>query len=107
MKNKNNQPTSLPVPETPLTADQALGDTEANKIWKEIQNRPIAMFGLPNQVVSQYCAPTPVDPSRLYLMLTASAVLPSLEFAVSPKYTVELAGKYVIVAPAVDPLLRK
>lgn len=103
MKNK----TTSPIPEKLLTVDEALGDTEANKIWKEVKNIPIAMFGLPNQIISQYCVPTPVDPSRLYLMLTASAVLPSLESAVAPKYTVELAGKYVIVAPAIDPLLRK
>lgn len=107
MKNKPTQTTNQPIPEKLLSTDEALGDTEANKIWKEIKDRPIAMFGLPNQVISQYCVPTPVDPARLFLLLTASAVLPSLEFAVSPKYTVELTGKYVVVAPAVDPLLSK
>lgn len=104
---KTSQTINQPTTEKPLTVDEALGDTEANKIWKEIKDRPIAMFGLPNQVISQYCVPTPVDPSRLYLMLTASAVLPSLEFAIAPKYSAELAGKYIIVAPVVDPLLRK
>lgn len=107
MKNKTSNPTNQIVQEKLLTVDEALGDTEANKIWKEIKDRPIAMFGLPGQVVSQYCVPTPVDPARLYVMLTASSVLPSLEFAVSPKYSVELAGKYVIVSSAADPLLRK
>lgn len=107
MKNKSSQTINQSNPEKLLTADEALGDTEANKIWKEIKDSPIAMFGLPNQVVSQYCVPTPVDPTRLFLMLTASAVLPSLEFAISPKYTVELTGKYVVVVPAIDPLLRK
>jgi hypothetical protein len=86
--------------EQPFTAKDVFGDTEAGKIWEEIKNKPIAMFGLPNQIISQYCAPTPVDPSRLYVMLTATAVLPSLEFAVGSGYTVELAGKYVIVARA-------
>jgi hypothetical protein len=108
MKKETNKPVlNKPVPEKPLTAQEALGDTEAYKIWQEIKDKPISMFGLPNQVVSQYCVPIPVDPSKLFLMITASSVLPSLEATAGNKYVVELAGKYVVVSRFVDPLVRK
>jgi hypothetical protein len=97
MEKKND-----PGKEEPLTADQVLGDTEASKIWKEIKDRPIGMFGLPNQIVSQYCIPKPIEPSKLYLLTTASAVLPALEAALGDQYVVELAGKFVSVARHID-----
>lgn len=95
------------VPEKPLTTEEVLGDSAAYKIWQEIKDKPISMFGLPNQIVSQYCVPVPVEPSKLYLMITASSALPSLETAVSNKFVVDLAGKYVVVSYFVDPFARK
>ena len=71
--------------------------TEAQKIWNEIKDRSIQMFGLPDQVVSQHCSPVPVEPSKLYVLIRSTATLPSLETAIADKFTVELADKWVII----------
>lgn len=71
--------------------------TEAQKIWEAIANCPIQMFGLPNQCVSQHCTVVNVEPSKLYLIIRSSAVLPSLEAAIAPVFEVELVDKFVAV----------
>lgn len=75
--------------------------TPAGQIWNEIKDLSIEMFALPEQVVHMYCNPVIIDPSKLYLLMTSSAVLPSLETAVGKKFNVELADKFVIVTRAV------
>jgi hypothetical protein len=70
----------------------------ANDIWEDIKDKGIEMFALPNQVVSMYVSPVDVEPSKLYLRFTASAVLPSLEVAVGNKYSVERVDKFIVVA---------
>lgn len=72
--------------------------TDSDLIWQEIKNLPIEMFALPDQFVGQYCTPVPVDPTRLYLLLRTSAVLPSLEESVKKNFTVEMADKWAIVS---------
>ena len=72
--------------------------SEADKIWDEISNKPISMFGLPNQFVFQHCTKVMVEPSKLYVTIRSSAVLPSLETALGPDFSVEMADKFVIVA---------
>lgn len=84
------------------TANSMQG-TVAGDIWNEIKDKPIEMFALPNQVVSMHAHPINIEPSRLYLTLNSTSVLPSLETAIGKKYTVELADKFVIVARAVVP----
>lgn len=79
-------------------AAQPVGPTEAEKIWDEIKNLPIQMFGLPNQFVSQHAVPFPIEPTKLYLTIRSSATLPSLEVAVGDKFTVEQADRFVVVA---------
>jgi hypothetical protein len=79
--------------------------TEAQKIWDEIQNLPILMFGLPDQTVAMHCSPMAVEPSKLYLITRSSATLPSLESSIGKGFTVELADKFVIVARAPKPLI--
>ncbi len=74
---------------------------EAAAIWNEIKDKNIDMFALPDQKIHMHCRPTPVEPSKLYLLTTSSAVLPSLEVAVGKGFTVELNDKYTIVARAV------
>lgn len=81
----------------------AMQGTEAGNIWNEIKDRNIEMFALPNQVVSMHVHPINIEPSKLYLTLNSTSVLPSLETAIGKKYTVELADKFVIVARAVVP----
>jgi hypothetical protein len=78
--------------------------TDAQKIWAEIQNLPIEMFGLPNQVVRQYCNPVDLVPTMCFLKQSFSSVLPMLELAVGQAYTCEMQGTYVVVKRAVKPL---
>lgn len=91
--------------DTKKTTEELLENTEAGKIWSEIKDKSIEMFALPDQKVHQYCQPKLVDPTKLYLDITASSVLPSLEAAIGSNYTVELANRYVIVSRAVKPLV--
>jgi hypothetical protein len=79
--------------------------SEAERIWVEIQARPIAMFGLPNQFVLQHCTVVNVEPSACYVTIRSSATLPSLEAAVAPDFTVELADKFVIIRRVPKPLI--
>lgn len=74
--------------------------TTAGEIWKEIKDKSIDMFALPEQIVQMYCHPVFVDPERLFLTLTSTAVLPSLETAIGKKYVVELSDKYTIISRA-------
>lgn len=74
--------------------------TDADKIWDEIKGLQIQMFGLPNQFVSMHCTPVLVEPSRLYVTVRSTAALPSLEAAIAPRFTVELADKFVIIERA-------
>lgn len=85
----------------------AMVGTEAGAIWDEIKDKNIEMFALPNQRIHMHAAPISIEPSKLYLLTTSSAVLPSLETAIGKRYTVDLADKYVIVSRAVVPLTRK
>lgn len=73
-------------------------ETEASKIWNEIKDKEILMFALPNQKVSDYCSPVLVEPTKLYLLVTATSVTPSLEAAVGSKYSVDLVNKYTVVS---------
>lgn len=73
-------------------------ESESSKIWNEIKDKEIFMFALPSQKVSDYCKPVTVEPSKLYLLTTASSVLPSLEAAIGRNYVVEVLDKYTVVS---------
>lgn len=79
--------------------------SEAEKIWMEIQGRPIMMFGLPDQFVCQHCTVVNIEPTACYVTIRSSATLPSLEAAVAPDFTVELADKFVIIRRVPKPLI--
>lgn len=72
--------------------------TPAAEIWNDIKDKPIDMFALPNQLVNMYCKPVDIEPSKCYLKINASSVLPALELAVGPKYSVERSTHFVIVS---------
>jgi hypothetical protein len=72
--------------------------TEAGKIWEEIKSKPLAMFSLPSQKVSDYCQPAKIDKNRCFLVHRAAAVIPSLEAAIGTDYSIETADKYIIVS---------
>ena len=85
-------PTSAKKPEPKVEVK-----TEAHKIWSDIKDKPIEMFALPNQVVSQYCKPYFIETNRLYVIPTAAAVLPALEAALGSKYAIEVVDKYFAI----------
>lgn len=89
------------------TVESLLEGTEAGVIWDEIKDKAIEIFALPNQTISMHATPSPVEPSRLYLLTRSSSVLPVIEMTIGKNYTVELADKYTIVARAIVPLTRK
>jgi hypothetical protein len=72
--------------------------TEAEKIWAEIKNKKIEMFSLPSQIVSQYCKPATVEPSKLYVIASATSVLPALEIALGATFTVERMERFLVIA---------
>lgn len=84
-------------------AEKAMVNTVAGQIWNEIKDKRLDMFALPDQMVHNYCHPKFVEPSKLYLLISASSTLPVLESALGNKYVVELMDKYVVVSrPAVS-----
>lgn len=103
-------PVPAPVPPTPPAPPVVLPKpapvkSEADKVWDEIKNLPIQMFGLPEQFVLQHCTPVSVEPSNLYVTIRSSATLPSLEAAIAPAFVVELADKFVLIKRAPKPLV--
>lgn len=78
-------------------ASNTAPQTEADKIWLEIKNKKIDMFSLPSQVVSQYCKPAPIEPSKLYLIPSATSVLPALELALGESYVVDRIERFITV----------
>jgi hypothetical protein len=84
-------------------AVEAIQGSLAGEIWEEIKDKPIEMFALPEQKVNMHCHPIPIEPSRLFLLISSSAVLPSLETALGKHYVVELMDKFVAVSRALAP----
>ena len=72
---KKSVPVVVPVVQTSPVVPVK---TESEKIWNEIKDLPLQMFGLPNQVVSQHCIPVQVDPTRLFLTIRSTSTLPAL-----------------------------
>lgn len=101
--------------------------SESEKLWAELQNLPIDMFGLPRQRIKHHVEKLAGTDTSLYLKLTSSAVLPALETALAvnvqlvtedkydrhhqgedvdveyPKYSMEEAEGYIIVSRFVPP----
>jgi hypothetical protein len=101
---KIETPVAPPVV-TPPTPAPVPVKSEAEKIWDEIKNRPIQMFGLPDQFVFQHATYITVEPTSAYVIIRSSATLPSLEASVAPDFTVELADKFVIIKRVPKPLI--
>lgn len=98
-------PTPPPAAPVPMPPPAPPAKSEAEKIWEEVKYRSIQMFGLPGQTVEQHCTFVTVEPSHLYVTIRSSATLPSLEAAVAPEFTVELADKFVIVKRVPRPIV--
>jgi hypothetical protein len=85
--------------EMPVAAPVAV-PTVAQAIWADIKDRPIDMFGLPNQTPAHFCKPMMVEPTKLYLTLTgtASSVVSALETAFKHRYDVEAVDRYIVLS---------
>lgn len=79
--------------------------TPAQQMWEEIKNLPIAMFGLPNQIVQMHATPVAIEPSRLYVTIRSSATLPSLEESIKGRFNVELVDRFVVITRVPAPLV--
>jgi hypothetical protein len=86
-KKKNEQP-----------VEKAVEKTVAQKIWEDIKDMKIEMFSLPDQMVHQYCKPVDLDPAKLFLTVTAGAVIASLEAIVTPKYNLDVQERFVVIS---------
>lgn len=84
--------------------DVSLVKTAAQQMWDEIKDLKIEMFALPDQRVNMYCKPVEIDPSKLFLLVTAGSVLTALELVISPKYVIEKMDRFLVVTPAPKPL---
>ncbi len=72
----------------------------ADEIWADIGNRQISLFGLPPKPVSEYCVPTKIEPTKLYLKHNPrmGSLISALEDAFGSKYTFDRADIYITVA---------
>ena len=52
---------------------------KSKEIWEKIKNHEIEMFGLPGQIISKFCTPVPVDENNLYIKISVSCVVASLD----------------------------
>jgi hypothetical protein len=68
-----------------------------SEIWKAVEDKPIEMFGLPNQRIKQYVTLVGEVGGSLYVKLKVSSVLPSLEAALAADYDVELQERFVVI----------
>ena len=70
--------------------------SESEKIWSEIKDLKLDLFALNGQFVNMHCSPTVIEPTKLYLTLSAPAVLVALDNALSDRFDIEsmsLTGK--------------
>ena len=86
--------------------EESLEGTEAGKIWSEIKDKNIDMFALPNQKIHQYAQPRLIEPDKLYLLTTATSVLPALELSLGNNYYVEMSGRFVVVSRPIKSLIQ-
>lgn len=75
--------------------------TESDKIWEGIKNLPLDLYSLPGQTVSTHTKRFIGSPDAVYLKLSSSAVVASLEVALGKKYTTEVSeAGYILVKNA-------
>ena len=78
--------------------------SNAEKIWDEIKDKQVNMFALPNQSISKYLTPSPVEPNKLYVTFTVTSILPALENALGSAYKVETAGRFLAISYVEQPI---
>ncbi len=88
-------------------------ESKTNKIWEDIQNLEVEVYGLQGKKVKDVAQLGPtLDPNALYLTIKGSAILPAIEEALNkvghydgntrvrtPQYVVEVVDKWIVVKP--------
>ncbi len=69
----------------------------SEKIWLEIKDLQMSLFGLPPKRVQDFVQPATVEPSKLYLIFSVQAVIPALETVVGNKFKVDNMLNYITV----------
>lgn len=84
-------------------ASKKKAKTEADKIWDEIENLRLNVFGLKHQKVHDYFNPLHISENELYLKANVTAATPVLEEAIRDmdfdgfSLVAEQQGDYLIV----------
>lgn len=71
---------------------------ESEKIWNEIKDIQLDLFGLPDQTIEKVCIPVDVEPSSLYIQSNVGAVYAALETVLSKNFSIEMVGKFWVIA---------
>jgi len=88
-----------------------VAESKANKIWEDIKDLKVEVYGLHGKRVSDVAELGPtLDAESLYLKIKGSAVLPAIEEALNnageydsaarvqvPRYVVDVVDKWVVV----------
>lgn len=88
-------------------------NTEADKIWNEIKDMQLPIFGLPNQTVENHLTRVAVIPDKVHAKMKSSAVIVALEERLGKAFSVDLAdGGWVIITrsggkPDLDSVLKQ
>lgn len=70
---------------------------ESEKIWNEIKDIQLDLFGLPDQTIEKVCIPVDIEPSALYIQSNVGAVYAALEGALGKDFSIEMVGKFWVL----------
>jgi hypothetical protein len=91
-----------------MKEDTTTTETASTKLWNKIKDAPIDIFGLPNQLISQWVQREEkleqAEPGAIFLQLKTGAVLPALEQALysvrlgkSERFSITQVDKYTVI----------
>lgn len=72
--------------------------TEAGKIWDDIKDVAINVFGAEDHKVNKYVQKLDLPGQNLYVKIAVGAALPALENSIGRHFTVELCDGYVMIS---------
>lgn len=97
IKAKDNT-SSIRAQQTEIKAETSAILTPSDIIWNNIKDIQISLFALPGKRLSELCKRDTIEPSKCFLVPSASSLLPILEEAIGDKYTCEMMQKYIIIS---------
>lgn len=98
-KQEEKQITEPKSEELKIEAVAKKEQTMADKIWAQLKDQPLEMFGLSNQKVSDWCSPQQVEPTKLYVVIKVGAVLQALIDRFGFKFDIEMNNKWAVISP--------